>query len=318
LTGHLALIAQALLQSLQERTASGQSDAAVHDVTRELRGRTVEGLLDGGDDVADRLLHRLPHLLGSQLDRLRQPGDEVAAADLGPHLFRQRRGRARLELDLLGGLGADRQFVALLAVADDRLVELVAADPDRLRDDDAAEADHRDLGGAAADVDDHRAGRLGDREAGADRGRHRLLDQVCLAGAGREAGLLHRPLLDSGHPRGNADDDPRVGEAAGVKRGDEVPQHLLGDLEVGDHAVFQRPDRGDRAGRAAEHPLCFDADGVDVAAERIDRDHRGLREDNSAPSHIDERVGGSQVDGHVAAAEADQTTEQAQFVAPWG
>src|SRR5678816_3664853 len=38
LTGHLALIAQALLKSLQQRAAAGQGDAAIHDVTRKLRG----------------------------------------------------------------------------------------------------------------------------------------------------------------------------------------------------------------------------------------------------------------------------------------
>ena len=199
----------------------------------------------------------------------------------------------------------------MFAVVDDRLVELVAADPDRLRDDDAAERDHRHLGGAAADVDDHRAGRLGDRQAGADRRRHRLLDQVGLAGAGREAGLLDRPLLDPGDAGGDADDDPRVGEAVGVDRVDEVAQHLLGDVEVGDHAVLERPDRGDRAGRAAEHPLRFDPDRVDLAVARVDRDHRGLGEDDAAPAHVDERVGGAEIDRHVAAAESGEVTEDA-------
>src|SRR6476659_9897187 len=56
LTGHLALVAQALLQALQERAAAGQGDAAIHDVSGELRWRAVERLLDRGDDVADRLL----------------------------------------------------------------------------------------------------------------------------------------------------------------------------------------------------------------------------------------------------------------------
>ena len=45
--------------------------------------------------------------------------------------------------------------------------------------------DHGHLGRAATDVHDHVSGRLGDRQAGADRGRHRLLDQVDLSRAGR-------------------------------------------------------------------------------------------------------------------------------------
>src|ERR671924_8427 len=39
---------------------------------------------------------------------------------------------------------------------------------------------------------------------------------------------------------------------------DEVAQHLLGHLEVGDDAVLQRPNRLNRPGRAAEHPLGLD------------------------------------------------------------
>ena len=107
-------------------------------------------------------------------------------------------GRADRHLDLLGGPLAEHQRVLLLAEGDDRLVELVAADPDGLGGDDAAERDHRDLGGAAADVDHHVAGRLVDRQAGADRRGHRLLDDVHLAGAGLVAGFLDRALLDPG------------------------------------------------------------------------------------------------------------------------
>ena len=46
-----------------------------------------------------------------------------------------------------------------------------------------------------------------DRETGADRGRHRLFDDVGrLAGAGELGGLLHRSLLNTGDARRNGDD----------------------------------------------------------------------------------------------------------------
>ena len=76
------------------------------------------------------------------------------------------------------------QVVLALDVLDDGLVHLVAADAHGLRKDDAGERDDGDLGGAAADVDDHVAGRLGDRQARADGRGHGLFDQVDLAGAG--------------------------------------------------------------------------------------------------------------------------------------
>ena len=99
-------------------------------------------------------------------------------------------------------------------------------------------------------------------------------------------------------------------EAVLVDLLDEVPQHLLGDVEVGDHAVLQRADRGDRPGRAAEHALGLDADGVHLAAALVDRDHRRLREHDAATAHVDERVRGSEVDGHVAAAESVEVAQE--------
>src|SRR5271170_1442070 len=69
-------------------------------------------------------------------------------------------------------------------IGDDRLVHLIAAHPNRPAVNDAAEREHRDFRRAAADIDDHRAGRLGHRQTGADRRRHRLLDQKYPPGAG--------------------------------------------------------------------------------------------------------------------------------------
>ena len=71
-----------------------------------------------------------------------------------------------------------------------------AADAHRLERDDAAERDHRDLGRPAADVDDHVAERLVDRQRRADRRRHRLLDEVRLRRAGAPRRFEHGALLD--------------------------------------------------------------------------------------------------------------------------
>ena len=181
----------------------------------------------------------------------------------------------------------------------------------RLGDDDAAEADDGDLGRAAADVDDHVAGRLADGQAGADGGGHRLLDQVRLAGAGAQARLLDGALLDPGHAGGDADDDARMRPAVLVHLLDEVPQHLLGDVEVGDHAVLQRPDGADRPRRAAEHALGLDPDGVDLTGAGVDRDHARLAENDPAATHVDERVGRAEIDRHITATEAGEIREEA-------
>ena len=83
-------------------------------------------------------------------------------------------------------------------------------------------------------------------------------------------------------------------------------EHLLGQLEVGDHAVFQRPDRGDVGRGAAEHRLGLEADGVDLAAGAVDRDDRGLGADDAAAVDVDQRVGGAEVDGDVATAQREE------------
>jgi hypothetical protein len=111
-------------------------------------------------------------------------------------------------LDVLGGVLADQHAVVAADVVHDRLVELVAADPHRTCIDHAAERDDTDFGRPATDVDDHRPGRLGDRQAGADRCCHRLLDQEDLARTGADRRLADGPPLDLRRARRHADDDP--------------------------------------------------------------------------------------------------------------
>ena len=127
------------------------------------------------------------------------PDDEVAPLDLHREvLARDRVGRAELELDLLGVPLAHEQAVVLADVLDDRGVHLVARDPDRLAVDDAGQRHHRDLGGAAADVDDHVGARLGHRQpapSAAAIGSSMRNASRAPACASR---LTHRPLLDLG------------------------------------------------------------------------------------------------------------------------
>jgi hypothetical protein len=85
-----------------------------------------------------------------------------------------------------------------------------------------------------------------------------------LRAPGIRGGIADRPALDRRRARGNADDDlgalhpPRAEVRA--RLGDEVLDHVLGDLEVGDHAVAQRADGAQVLGRLAEHQLGVVAD----------------------------------------------------------
>jgi hypothetical protein len=159
-----------------------------------------------------------------------------------------------------------------LHVGDERLVHLIAAHADRLPDNHPSQRDDGDLRGATANVTDHARLRLGDREPGADRRGHRLLDQVRGASAGRHRRFLDRAPLDVGDSARHAHD--RTGAAAAADRStDEVMEHALRQVEVGDDAVTERAQRPDRRRRSPDHPLRLLADGMHLARSLVDSDH---------------------------------------------
>src|SRR6202050_513135 len=284
---HARLFPQPLVKPTQQRPATGQRDAAVHDVTGELGRALVERGLNGVDDHRERFLDGPADLLGGDHDRLRQPAHQVTAADLGVRLARRRERGPERHLDLLGGPLTQHERVLLLAEVDDGLVHFVAADPDRLRGHDAAERDDRHLGGAAADAYHHVAGWLVHRQPGTDRRGHRLLDDVHAPRAGLVTGFLDRALLDAGDAAGHRDDDARLSQvAAFVHLLDEVSEHSLGDVEIRYHAVFQGPDRNDVAGRSADHAFGFHPDGDDLPRVRVQSHHRWLIEHDSTSADV--------------------------------
>jgi hypothetical protein len=139
--------------------------------------------------------------------------------------------------------------------------------------------------------------------ARADRRRHRLLDDEDLAGARRVRRFLHRALLDAGDPGRDAHHDAGAAHqvAAAVHLADEVAQHPLGGVEVGDDAVLQRADRDDVRRGSTDHPLGLDAYREDLSGVGVGGDDGRLVEDDAASAHVDERVGGAEVDRHVTA-----------------
>src|SRR5215210_2288983 len=299
---HAGLAAHAVLEAAQQRAATGQQDASLGDVGGQLGRRLLERLLGGAEDGVERLRNGRSDLLARQHHVARQAGAEVAAADLGGLLLCKRQGRGSLPLQRLGGLLADRKAVHPAHEAGDGLVEVVAADPQRLRHHDPAHRDHGDLTGAAAHVDHDVPGGLGDRQIGADRSRYRLLDQVDATGARRQTGLLERAVLDLRDPGRRTHHDLGVGEAAAVHAAQEVAQHLLGHLEVGDHTVTQRTDGRDRGRRTADHAAGLVADGVDLAGGLVQRHNRRLGRNDPLAAEVDERVGRTEVDRNIAVA----------------
>src|SRR5262249_59325725 len=164
-----------------------------------------------------------------------------------------------------------------------------------------------------ADVDDHAADRFVDRQTGADHGGDRLLDRVGLAGAGGEGGVFHRAFFDLGDAARDADDDAGVGghHALQVDLADEVVEHHLDGVEVGDDAVLEGADGDDALRGLADHRFRFDAHGEGPATLSIDGDDGGLGDDDPLAADVDEGVGGPEVDPQVAAEDTEQGGQRA-------
>jgi hypothetical protein len=129
----------------------------------------------------------------------------------------------------------------------------------------------------------------------------RLLDQFDLARPGGHRRLHHRAGLHLGDARGSAHDQAGAGAAGGQHAPDEVAQHLLGDLEVRDHAVLQRPLCRDAGRCASEHALGLAPDRVDLA-RLVDGDHGRFVHEDPLPVHEHQGVRGAEVDGQVPSA----------------
>ena len=176
-----------------------------------------------------------------------------------------------------------------------------------------------DFGGAAADIDDHRAGRFRHRQAGAGCGGHGLFDQVDLRRARAVRGFPDCTPFNLGRPARHADDDARRRRkhARRMHHPDELLDHLLGDVEVGDHAVFHRADRFNVARHLAEHLLGFLADRQNGffairAAFLTNRHDRRFVKDDALAAHVDQRVRGTEIDRQIVGKVAAKKTEHSK------
>ncbi len=148
---------------------------------------------------------------------------------------------------------ADGDAELVADVLEDLVVIVVARHPDAGGLDLAAQGQNGDIGGAAADVDDHPAVGVGDVDAGAQGGGDGLIDQVDLTGTGRHHGLHHSVALDAGDGRRHTDRHPGLDHVGAVHLIDKAADQLPGHGVVADDAVLQREDGGNIVGRTAHH-----------------------------------------------------------------
>ena len=144
----------------------------------------------------------------------------------------------------------------------------------------------------------------------ADRRHHGLFHQINFAGLGAIGRIFDRALFHLRNLRRHADHDARMHQHLAVVRLlDEVIQHLLGDFEVGDHAVFHRLDGHDVAGSAAQHVLGFLAYRFHLTGVFVDGHDRGLVDNNALTGGEDQCVGGPKIDSQIARKHAEERAQ---------
>ena len=82
---------------------------------------------------------------------------------------------------------------------------------------------------------------------------------------------------------------------------DEMLDHFLGAVEIGNHPVAHRADRLDRARRAAQHELGILAHRQNLLFAVLDviGHDRGFIQHDALAAHVDQRIGRAEVDTHV-------------------
>ena len=113
--------------------------------------------------------------------------------------------------------------------------------------------------------------------------------------------IAHGADLHVGRTRRNADHHPeRGGEQAarGLDLLDHPAQHQFGGIEVGDHAVLERPDRLDVRIGLLVHLARLMADGHEFARMHVERHDRRFVHDDLAVVNY-QRVGRPEVDGQL-------------------
>ena len=77
-------------------------------------------------------------------------------------------------------------------------------------------------------------------------------------------------------------------------------EHHLDGVEVGDDSVFEGAHGDDALGRLADHRLRFGAHAEGATGAGVNGDDARLGDDNALAAHVDEGVGGSEVDTKIA------------------
>ena len=129
-----------------------------------------------------------------------------------------------------------------------------------------------------------------------------------MAAARRHGGIEHGALLDLRHTTGDTNDNARAGyghQRLLVGLANEILQHGLGDLKLGDNAIAQGANGDDVGRRSPDHLARFCTDSQRPAASLLNRHPGRLVDHDAATAHAYQGVGGSQVNADVEGEKAE-------------
>ena len=243
------------------------------------------------------LLECLHHFGGGHGDGLGQAREQAPALYVHERLVLPGIDTSDGDLHLLRRAVAHQDVVLAAHILHHGLVELVAGYFNGGGLHHAAQGNDGDVGGAAADVHHHMSVGLCDVDAGAD-------DHGRQVGGGRDHaqdaahGDLKR-LLDLGDARGDADDHPGLEDHEAGHLADELLEHPLGHVVIGDHALPEGPDGHDVAGGAAQHLPGLLAHLEELAGILVHSHHGGLVEDDAFIFHVYQYGSRAQVNANI-------------------
>src|SRR5690606_29681548 len=187
-------------------------------------------------------------------------------------------------------------------VLDDIFIQFIACNANPAADDDAAKREQRHFGRAAADVDDHASARFLNRQSSADRSSYRLFDEIHLARACADRGVVNSAFFDFGYAAGDANHHARTGNGNPrllVRLADEVIEHRLGNFKLTDNTVAQRPDDENISRVLAPHFFGSRPNFDWSARFLLDSDERRLIDYNSLASYAHKGIGCAKVDADI-------------------
>src|SRR5215203_2555894 len=294
------LLAQTPIEVAQHRPAAGEHHAAVVDVGAQFGWDPLERVEHGLRDLPQRLGKRLANLLVADHHGSRHTLRDMTSFHFHLQLLVERRGRTELPLDLLRRPLADQQVAGLLQIIDDRVRHRVTGDPQRASVDRPRHRDYGDIGRSAADVDDHVAGWIGDRQTSADCRGHRFVDEMHLTRLRAKPAVFDRSAFDRGDFRWHANKEARPDHGPpAVSLADEMREHLFGGFEVGDDAVLHGSHRLDVRRRPSEHLVGFLPNGLDFPLGGVEGNDRRFIDDDPAAAREHAGVGGAEIDGDI-------------------